>query len=88
MARRKWIFSGLGRRGEHMNKGVLAKTHFFLMIISYNDVLDHFKRNFLLEKSPKPLSGDISLRPVSPTRSAVGIGNLRGSSPRIPTADL
>ena len=42
-----------------MNKGVLAKTHFFVKIIHYNDVLDRFEPNFLLEKSPKPLFGDI-----------------------------
>ena len=29
----KWIFSGLSRRGEHINRGAPAKTEFFLMIM-------------------------------------------------------
>ena len=52
-ASRKWIFSGLGST----NKGGAAKTYFFLLLIDYNDFLDDFKQNPLLEKSSKPPFG-------------------------------
>ena len=47
----KWIFSGLSRRGEHINKGAHFKTSFFLLQMDYNDFPEHFKQNPSLEKS-------------------------------------
>ena len=44
---RKWIFSGL----YSTNKGIPGKTHFFLLLIDYNDFLEDFKQNPQLEKS-------------------------------------
>ena len=46
----KWIFSGLGRRGEHIAKGVPRETTFFCLEIIYNDFLEDFKQNLQLEK--------------------------------------
>ena len=50
-----------------------AKTCSFLQIIDYNDFLEDFKQNPPLEKSSKPLFGDISPWPGAPVLIRRGV---------------